>query len=204
VEGIQTLPATVEFHFDAPLAPGYAWIFPLGEDRANVGVIVPVDTYKRRGVSLETMLHCFLAKEDVRGRIRPASAVHDIASWQVPYATPRSASRSVDGVLLVGDAGYFVDSVTGEGIHNAVVSAAIAAEVADEALASPDRAAQILSTFDDRCDRAIGLLIRRSYRAQKWVVSHPLMLETLFVAARSGRGGVVSWLNRVSSDFFIR
>jgi geranylgeranyl reductase family protein len=204
LDGVRTLPRTVEFHFSSWLAPGYGWIFPLGESRANVGVIVRTDQFKRRGVSLEKLLERFLASRDVRARLDPGAAPRDIASWQLPYATPESASRVFDGALLVGDAGHFVDSVTGEGIHHAVMTAAIAAEVTDEALAQPDQAGRILASFDSRCDSAIGPLIRRSYRAQKYVVSHPLMLEALFLAARSRRGRVVAWLNRVSSDFFIR
>lgn len=204
LDGVATRPCTVEFHFSSGLAPGYGWIFPLGERRANVGVIMRTDRFKRRGASLEELLDQFLDSPDVRRRLEPGARPVDIASWQLPYATPASSARAFDGALLVGDAGHFVDSFTGEGIHHAVASAAIAAEVADEALAHPDRAAAILATFDDRCDQTIGRLIRRSYRAQKYVAAHPLMLEALFMAARSGRSRVVSWLNRASSDFFIR
>ena len=204
LDGIATLPSTVEFHFLGPLSPGYGWIFPLGERRANVGVIMRTDRFKRRGASLEALLERFLDSPDVRARIGPGAAPVDIATWQVPYATPASARRAFDGAMLVGDAGHFVDSVTGEGIHHAVVTGAIAAEVADEAIASPGRASEILKTFDDRCERAVGRLIRRSYRAQKYVVAHPVLLESLFIAARSGRGRVISWLNANSSDFLIR
>ena len=204
LDGIATLSSTVEFHFSGPLAPGYGWIFPLGERRANVGVIMRTDRFKRRRASLETLLQQFLDSPDVRVRIAPGAVPSDIATWQLPYATPDSARRACDGAMLVGDAGHFVDSVTGEGIHHAVVTAAIAAEVADEAIASPTRALEILRTFDDRCDQAVGGLIRRSYRAQKYVVAHPVLLESLFIAARSGRGRVISWLNAISSDFLIR
>jgi menaquinone-9 beta-reductase len=204
LDGIATLPATVEFHFSTALAPGYGWIFPLDERRANVGVIMRTDRFKRRGVSLEKLLNEFLASPDVRKRLKPAARPAEIASWQLPYATPDSERRAFDGALLVGDAGRFIDSLTGEGIHHAVVTAAIAAEVADEALARPDSASEILATFDARCRRAIDPLIRRSYHAQKYVVAHPLLLEALFIAARSGRRPVVSWLNRVSTDFYLR
>jgi flavin-dependent dehydrogenase len=110
----------------------------------------------------------------------------------------------VDGVLFAGDAGRFIDSLTGEGIHHAVMTAAIAAQVVDEALAAPRNAAAALSSYDSRCDAAIGGLIRRSYRAQKYVASHPALLEALFIGARASRGQVVSLINRVSTDFLVR
>ncbi len=50
VDGIETLPDTVEFHFYPPYAPGYGWVFPLDADTANVGVIVRTDRFKRRGI----------------------------------------------------------------------------------------------------------------------------------------------------------
>lgn len=204
LDGIDTRGFAAEFHFQAALAPGYAWIFPLGADRANVGVIMRTDRFKRAGATLPDLLQQFLESSDVQPRLSSNAYLHDQATWQLPYATPASRSRSVDGVLFAGDAGRFIDSMTGEGIHHAVTTAAIAAQVVDEALVQPQRAVEILSSYDARCDAAIGGLIRRSYRAQKYVASHPALLEALFIGARASRGRVVSWINRVSTDFLVR
>jgi flavin-dependent dehydrogenase len=110
----------------------------------------------------------------------------------------------VNGILFIGDAGRFIDSMTGEGINHAVMTAAIAAAVVDEALAHAERSDAILASYDARCDAAIGRLIRRSYRAQKYVASHPALLEALFIGARASRGRVVSMINQVSTDFLVR
>jgi menaquinone-9 beta-reductase len=204
LEGIDTRSFAAEFHFQAPLAPGYAWVFPLGADRANVGVIMRTDRFKRSGATLQDLLQQFVDSPDIRTRLADDSRLHDVATWQLPYATPASSRRSVSGVLFTGDAGRFIDSMTGEGIHHAVMTAAIAARVVDEALEAPQRAEEILSGYDARCDAAIGGLIRRSYRAQKYVASHPALLEALFIGARASRGQVVSWINRISTDFLVR
>src|SRR5262249_21307881 len=145
-----------EFHFQAPLAPGYAWVFPLGADRANVGVIMRTDRFKRAGMTLQELLQQFIDSPDVRARRTRESRLDNIATWQLPYATPAPGRRSVKGVLFTGDAGRFIDSMTGEGIHHAVTTAAIAAQVVDEALAEPHHAEEILSGYDARCDAAIG------------------------------------------------
>lgn len=204
LDGIDTRELAAEFHFQGVLAPGYAWVFPLGENRANVGVIMRTDRFKRAGVTLQDLLQQFIDSPDVRARRTHDSRLHDIATWQLPYATPSSSRRSVDGVLFAGDAGRFIDSMTGEGIHHAVTTAAIAAQVVDEALADPARAEEFLSSYDARCDAAIGTLIRRSYRAQKYVAAHPALLEVMFIGARASRGPVVSFINRVSTDFLVR
>lgn len=204
LDGIDTRSLAAEFHFQAALAPGYAWVFPLGTDRANVGVIMRTDRFKRCGATLKELLQRFLDGSDVKPRLASNAHLHDIATWQLPYATPSSGRRAVNGVLFVGDAGRFIDAMTGEGIHHAVTTAAIAADVVHEALDAPQRSEQVLADYDRRCDAAIGGLIRRSYRAQKYVASHPALLEALFVGARASRGQVVSWINRVSTDFLVR
>jgi geranylgeranyl reductase family protein len=204
LDGIDTRSFAAEFHFQSALAPGYAWIFPLGSDRANVGVIMRTDRFKRRVATLPDLLQRFLDSADVRPRLASHACLRDQATWQLPYATPSSGRRAVNGVLFVGDAGRFIDSMTGEGIHHAVATAAIAAEVVDEALRDPEHASDVLDSYDRRCDRAIGRLIRRSYRAQKYVAAHPVLLEALFIGARASRGHVVSWINRVSTDFLVR
>jgi flavin-dependent dehydrogenase len=204
LEGIDTKGFAAEFHFQGALAPGYAWIFPLGVDRANVGVIMRTDRFKRSRTTLPELLQRFLDTPDVRSRMARDARLHDIATWQLPYATPTSGRRGVNGILFIGDAGRFIDSMTGEGINHAVMTAAIAAAVVDEALAHAERSDAILASYDARCDAAIGRLIRRSYRAQKYVASHPALLEALFIGARASRGRVVSMINQVSTDFLVR
>lgn len=204
LDGIDTRSFAAEFHFQSALAPGYAWVFPLGTDRANVGVIMRTDRFKRCGTTLQELLQRFLDTPDVKQRLAGGARLHDVATWQLPYATPASSRRSVNGVLFVGDAGRFIDAMTGEGIHHAVTTAAIAAEVVDEALREPQHADDIIATYDARCERAIGGLVRRSYRAQKYVATHPALLEALFIGARASRGQVVSWINKVSTDFLVR
>ena len=204
LDGIDTRSFAAEFHFQSVLAPGYAWVFPLGTDRANVGVIMRTDRFKRCGATLQELLQRFLDTPDVKKRIAAGARLHDAATWQLPYATPASSRRSVNGALFVGDAGRFIDAMTGEGIHHAVTTAAIAADVVDEALRAPHHADEVIATYDARCEQAIGGLVRRSYRAQKYVAAHPALLEALFIGARASRGQVVSWINKVSTDFLVR
>lgn len=201
-EGMDVDPGTVEFYFERRLVPGYAWVFPLDEARANVGVIMRVDRFQRSGASLRRMLDEFLAAAWMRAR---ASAVTltATATWQLPLAVEPLASRVRAGALLAGDAGEFVDPLTGEGIHFAVASGMIAADVAHEALADPARSRDILATYDERCRQSLGRLIRRSYRWHRWIARWPGTLEPLFVAANSARGLTRVWLNHVSTDFVL-
>ena len=204
VEGIETLPDTVEFHFYPPYAPGYGWVFPLDAGTANVGVIVRTDRFKRRGVSLENLLDDFLGRHDVRRRLRPDWRVRDASTWQLPYATTRPAALAFDGAMLVGDAARLVDSLTGEGIHNAVVSGAVAAAIAHEALECGDTSRAALEAYARRCERELGAFARKSYSIQKYVTAFPPILESLFILAGAAPARVSRWVNRRSTDFVLR
>lgn len=200
--GIDVLPNTVEFYFYRRFVPGYAWVFPMGEGRANVGVIARADRFRRDGASLRELLGAFLDMPAVRQRAAGAT-IGDEASWQLPFNVGPASQRAFDGALLVGDAGGFVDSLTGEGIHNAVLSATIAAGVVCEALARGDTTRAALCAYDERWREVIEPGLRRARRCHRWIAAVPPVLETLFVLANAGRPAVRSWLNRMSNDFVI-
>jgi geranylgeranyl reductase family protein len=203
VDGIDTLPHRVEFYFTRALRPGYGWIFPMGPDSANVGVYTRVDRLKQGGSGLEALLDDFLRTKGVRDRLRPGYTTAMLSSWQLPCGADRPDTNAFDGALLVGDAAALVDPLTGEGIHNALVSARIAAGVVDEALDRRDCSSRVLSAYDRRSERSLGGLIRRSARVQDWVDRAPWWVDILFSVANTAPGLFRYFLNRKSSDFVI-
>jgi geranylgeranyl reductase family protein len=203
VDGIETLPHKVEFYFTRALRPGYGWIFPVGPDRANVGVYTRVDRLKQGGAGLEALLNDFLRTNAVRDRLHPGYNKTMVSAWQLPCGADRPESNVFDGALLVGDAAALVDPLTGEGIHNALVSARIAADVVDEALDSQDCSSRALSAYDRRREDSLGPLLRRSARVQDWVDRAPWWVDILFSAANAAPGLFRKFLNRKSTDFVI-
>ena len=201
LDGFESMPHTVEFHFGRHFAPGYAWVFPMGDTSANVGVIVRTDCFKRRGIALETLLHEFVTSDELRKRGVREGTLRDVATWQVPLAAPGATPLAFDGALIVGDAARLVDALTGEGIHNAVVSGRLAGETVARALERGDLSRAALADYETQLEREIGSLIRRSYRWQKYVTAYPRVLEVLFVLAGAFRARVTRWLNRTSTDF---
>jgi geranylgeranyl reductase family protein len=203
VEGIDLLPHRVEFYFYKRFVPGYGWIFPLGESRANVGVVVRADRYIKNKLRLQELLYELLALPPVKGRLDPGYRVEGTATWQLTFAPNRPVRRAFDGALLVGDAGSFVDPLTGEGIHNALVSARIAAGVVSDALGRAQTSPRSLAEYDARCESALGGSLKRSYHVQKWVGLAPWWVDLLFMFANANRRVFGSFLNRMSTDFVI-
>ena len=98
--------------------PAYAWSFPLGDGRANVGYGELVDGGVTRA-ELVAGLH----------RLLPGVEPTGLRAHRLPLSTGRP--RQPDGrVLLAGDAASLVNPMTGEGIFYAVLSGALAGRAA--------------------------------------------------------------------------
>ena len=109
--------------------PAYAWSFPIGDGRANVGYgeLLPDDG---PGPSKSDMLAGLEALLPGAGRDGQAWRGHHL-----PLATGRA--RQPDGpVLLVGDALGVINPLTGEGIYPAVLTGVLAGQAAVGAVRS--------------------------------------------------------------------
>lgn len=134
--------------FDESLFPGYGWIFPMRDGRVNVGVGLLSETRQRLGVRLPVLFRTFL---DGLRRQHSQFAELELTSPPIGGAvkTYGGAGRNVfDGGLLVGDAGSFVDPMTGEGITPAMESALLASRTLTRALAAGRFDARTLASYE--------------------------------------------------------
>lgn len=143
----------IELYPLSSLQPGYAWVIPLSRDTANIGLGVRADVCSRDRVRLQRELAGFIAGHPALSRrmdrARPEGPVQ---GW--PLTTYGSVQRhSGSRVLFLGDAGGFIDPLSGEGIFGAMQSARIAVEVVREALRRGTFSAGFLATYDERCRR---------------------------------------------------
>ncbi len=98
--------------------PAYAWSFPLGDGRTNVGYGELVSGGVTRAGLVEG-LH----------RLLPGVEPSGLRAHRLPLSTGRP--RQPDGrVLLAGDAAGLINPLTGEGIYYAVLSGALAGAAA--------------------------------------------------------------------------
>jgi geranylgeranyl reductase family protein len=142
--------------FEEDFLPGYAWVFPVGDGRANVGFGVLRKDGEAKGKALAAQWRGLTDRPTLRRALGPdAEPEGTVRAWPIPAAYDRD--RLTHGrVLFVGDAGNVVDPMTGEGIAQALESGMLAAR----AIAGHGDAAAVAARYGDDVDRALGADLR--------------------------------------------
>ena len=114
--------------FDADLLPGYAWSFPLRDGRVNIGFGI-----LRGGRHSVQDMNALWPDILTRPHVREALGEHATlegrhTAWPIP-ARVTSATLAHERVLFIGDAACVTDTLTGEGIGQALQSGMIAGRV---------------------------------------------------------------------------
>jgi geranylgeranyl reductase family protein len=161
-EGVAGDPGTADIYFSAGYFPGYAWLFPIGHGRANVGMGMVMDVSKHYRINVRERFERWLEEDEgVRKRLKSARLQGRVVGWPLPIYHG-SQGNYAERVLVVGDAGRFVDPINGEGIHTALETARLAASVADEALEADDLSAASLSSYERQWRSTFDLDLRAS------------------------------------------
>lgn len=166
----------LELHYLRELLPGYLWIFPLPEGRANVGLGMLTRDLQRSRVALRLRLPEVLRSHPALApRFAEATFEGPAQGFGLPLGSQRRPA-SGDRLLLVGDAAGLVDPFTGEGIGNAMISGRLAAQHARAALAAGDPSAARLAAYDDALWRKLGQELRLSHQLQR-LVRYPWLFD---------------------------
>lgn len=131
----------IELYFGDCYAPGgYSWIFPKGDDQANVGLgVLPTKA--------KATAQFYLDKFIERPRFKEAKIV-EVNAGAIPVNGPLKEPY-MDNLLLVGDAGRFVNPLTGGGIHTAIITGKHAGMLAAEAIDKGDYTGNFLKKYND-------------------------------------------------------
>lgn len=157
-------PDMMEFYISSKIAPGgYAWVFPKGDDFANVGLGVLGSSAKRRPIEY---LQDFVANKPGLAK----GKVIEINGGGVPVGGP--AKKTVkDNVIIVGDAARQVNALTGGGIDSAMRAGCIAGEVAAKAVSDGDTSEKRLNEYEKRWREQMGKRLERYLKAKNVLLS---------------------------------
>ena len=146
---------TIEFHVGNRVAPGgFAWVFPRGEKRANIGLGV-LGSNSSGGKARER-LDSFINKNF------PGAVISNLHCGGAPVG--RWLNPLVkNGVLIVGDAARQVNSLTGGGIAYALYAGRAAGETVAEGMIHGHLNYHHLKQYQKKWARYCGKQQLRSY-----------------------------------------
>jgi digeranylgeranylglycerophospholipid reductase len=162
---IEVDPRICQYHLGWSLAPGgYAWVFPKGNQKANVGLVMWVDPQERR--SAIDYLNDFVAQ-----RFPDRSILAQMVGG-IP-ATNVLPEMVTGGYLAIGDAAHQSDPLTAGGITNGMHGGLFAAQTAIAALQLGDVSRKFLHRYEEQWDAEFGKLYRRLQRIRHAVLKVP-------------------------------
>ncbi|MDQ3071632.1 MAG: NAD(P)/FAD-dependent oxidoreductase, partial [Bacteroidota bacterium] len=157
----------LELHFLKELVPGYFWIFPLPDGRANVGMgMLSADIKKNRVNLRQEMLKVIAEHPRFKERFKNATLTGKINGWGLPLGS-KKRQLSADNLILTGDAASLIDPFTGEGIGNAVISGMVASRIAKAAMEKQDFSTSSLIGYDKVIYQKLWSELQLSYRIQR-------------------------------------
>jgi len=147
---------------------GYAWVFPKGEDVANVGVTV-LGSEKENAL---TQLDRFIASQPGLAQ----GSILEVNAGTIPVG--ESLKHLVaDGFMVVGAAARQVNPIHAGGISEAMEAGMYAGETAAKAIERGDTSKKVLKEYEDRWNNNYGTFQDSLVRARRAI--HSLSDEDL-------------------------
>jgi geranylgeranyl reductase family protein len=137
----------------ADIPGGYGWVFPKG-DHVNVGV----GAWQHQGPRLREHLARTCDAHGLR-----IDELEQLRGHRLPLRPPSTVIAS-ERALLVGDAAGLIDPVSGDGMYECFVSAALAADAIGDLLGGCTNS---LANYTAAVDLALGPLHRASWKLKQ-------------------------------------
>jgi flavin-dependent dehydrogenase len=150
---------------------GWTWLLRLPGDRFSVGVVLTVERFQKSHLSPAQLMEKMVDENDLlnHGMTSDRRRISDV----MVTGNMGSSSQQLagDGWVAVGDAAYFIDPCYSSGVHLAMKSAEM---VADVVLAQPATADIPLAAFD---------AYQHEMRLHEKSVHH--MVDAFYIASRN-------------------
>lgn len=153
----------IEFYFGSVAPGGYAWIFPKGDDIANVGLgVLSTETDKSAYEHLLEFVESCPAT-------RNAQPVELNIGGDPVGGMPKKLVA--DSLMVVGDAAGQVNPLTGGGIISGMKGGMLAGQVAAAAVSEGDVTARRLGEYERLCREEIGDEISKYLKVKDYMLT---------------------------------
>jgi digeranylgeranylglycerophospholipid reductase len=162
--GIDIDRAYCDFYLGKKIAPGgYVWVFPKGNDVANVGIGI-LASLSTPGLATK-LLNKFITSHPELKKGEPVRFLAGAVSVCEPYESVR------DNLLLVGDAARQVDPITGGGLMASIEAGKIAGETIGKAVDLQKFDKDLLSKYEKAVEEAFYKKLKRNYMVKEIMLS---------------------------------
>lgn len=174
---------------------GWMWFIPLPNGLMSVGAVCQTDYFKSRSVPLEQFLDDTIRLSSVAAeRMKDAKRVEDVrAASNYSYSAETMCGPKH---VLVGDAFAFIDPVFSSGVHIALKSAMLGAELVTARLRTPRKAAAAQRRMERRLKRGLANVSWLIYRVRF------RNMQQLFLAPRNIFGVEQAVISILAGDIF--
>jgi geranylgeranyl reductase family protein len=177
-------PDRIAFSLDRWLLPGYGWVFPLPDGRANVGVGALVSADDEPREQLQELWHRFTRDpaSPAAGWLRDALPEGRPRTWPLDLG-PRRRRLVADGLLVAGETAGLVGPLTGAGIAFALESGELAGQALADALTAGDLSQDRLNPYGQAIRSRYAPWLRAELLAQRFL-SDPQRTKRFFSMVR--------------------
>ena len=153
----------VRVHIGSVCPGGYVWIFPKGDDIANVGLgILKSHTDKTAKHFLDSFIE---SNQDV---VNAQCVEMNVGGDPIGGLIEQ---RYDDNIMIVGDAAGFVDPLTGDGIRTAMLSGKFAGDVAIKSIKNGDYSKKFLKEYYDLTEEHVGKSFNRFNKIKEFLLT---------------------------------
>ena len=156
-------PDCIEFYFGSVSPGGYAWIFPKGDDIANVGLGVLTTMTDK---SAYQHLLNFVENNPATQNAQPVEL--NIGGDPVGGLLKKIVA---DNVLVTGDAAGMVNPLTGGGIISGMTGGLLAGKLAAKVVVEGDFSQERLREYEKLCEEEIGESFKKYLKAKNYLLS---------------------------------
>ncbi len=156
-------PNCIEFYFGSVAPGGYAWIFPKGDDVANVGLGI---------VSKFTDKSAYQHLQEFTGKCYATQNAHpvELNTGGIPVGGMLKTIVS-DNLMIVGDAAGQVNPLTGGGIISALKAGKYAGEVAKAAIQEGNYSKKRLEEYEKKCKADFDPIFKKYLKSRNYIRS---------------------------------
>jgi geranylgeranyl reductase family protein len=193
VDGV--LPNQTEIHVYKDFMPGYLWIFPVGNNIANVGYGMLSKEVSKRNINLKQSLSQILERNpQLMKRFQHATIESDIKGFGLALGS-RRVQLYGDHFLLVGDAASLIDPKSGDGISNAIESGIISAKTIINSHKLNNFSKEVLKQYKTDLNKKISKELIFSTIILQFGTYFPFLIRIIPSLMK------IKWLRKLASNF---